>query len=174
MNKSINRKLDTVKEINALATSAVMTIAVDYSKIKSLEIKHIRRTLFEKHVKIKVFKNTLAKKAFKNTQNELLSTVFSGPILIIFSSKHISDLIRTIDQLKSKYNEIKIKSICIYGNLFFEKDIKELKNIPNMQEAIAKLITYIRLPILNVKNYIKNPYNKLYWLLKILSEKKKI
>ena len=171
MKKNISKKIDIVKEINALAVKAIMTVVIDYSHIKSLEIKYIRRALFEKHIKIKVFKNTLARKAFRNTPQESLCDFFSGPMLVIFSDEHISEPMKIINKLKSKYNEIKIKSICVYGNLFFEEHIKTLTDLPNKSDAIAKLNMCIKLPILNIANYMKSPYNKLYYLLQTLSNK---
>ena len=173
MKKNINKKIGIVDEINILATEAVMTIAIDYSKIKSLDIKYIRQSLFKKDIKVKVFKNTLAKRAFRNTLNESLSDFFSGQVLMIFSNNDISEPIKMIDRLKTKYNEIKIRSICVYGKLFVEKNIKELINLPDKLGALAQFNMCLKSPVLTIATYIKNPCNQLYFLLKILSEKQK-
>jgi len=171
MKKNIKKKINIVNEISILAEEAVMTILIDYSNIKSLDIKYIRRALFEKNIKLKVFKNTLAKTAFQTTIHKHLCEFLSGQTLMIFSKNDITKPIKIIDRLKTKYNEIKIKSLSIYGKLFFEKNIKELKKLPTKEIALTQFSLYIKTPILNITNCLNSPHSKLYFLLKTLSEK---
>jgi len=171
MKTNTEKKTNILKEITLLAKNSISTIIINYSNIKSLELKYFRKSLFDNKIKAKVLKNTLAKKAFQKTINEKLSKDITGQTLAIFSDNDITSPIKIVNEFRNKYNEIKIKSICIHGTLFSEKNINELINLPNKKNAIIKLNTYIKLPILNMINYLKQPNNKLHSLIKTISHK---
>jgi len=173
MKKNIENKSKIIQDIKILTENSILTMIVDYSKIKSLEIKYIRRALSEKNITAKVYKNTLAKKAIENTSNDILTKNFSGQMLTIFSKTDIISPIKILNNFRKQYTNLKIKVICIDGKLFFEKNIKELINLPTKKDAIIILNIYIKLPILNIMRNLKYPYLKLLTLINLISENKK-
>ena len=139
--------------------------------MKSLEIKYIRQSAIKKSLLIKVFKNSLMKKAFEKTKNEKLISYLSGQNLVLFSNEDISEPIKFLLNLKKKLNKLKIKFICIYGNLFFERDIEELTKIPNRAEALFNLVRCLKAPIIKVHSNLYNPFKKLCILTKLIVKK---
>lgn len=173
MKKILEKKQELIKKINLLAEKSISTMIIDYSKIKSIEIKYIRKSLHEKKINVKVLKNTIAKKALTNTQNEKLCKDLIGQTLLIFSENDIVTPIKTINKLKKKYNNIKIKSICIYSNLFSGKHINDLINLPTKKQAIANLNIKLKLPIIKLINYLKYPHTRLNLILKSMTNNQK-
>ncbi len=172
MNKNLKKKKKTIKAINILANNSISTIIVDYSRIKSLDFKYIRRTLFVKNIDTKVLKNSLAKKGFEKTKNEALTKNFAGQIFTIFSKEKISLPIKIINNLQKDFNNLQVKSICVHGKLFSKHDIKKLINLPNKKYIIVKFAKCLKLPMINIINCIKYPYKKLLILLKLILKKK--
>lgn len=78
MKTTKEKKKNIIKEINNLLINSVSTTILDYSKVTSLELKHIRKALFNKNIKAKVLKNNLIKKALNETANDKLLPYIHG------------------------------------------------------------------------------------------------
>ena len=171
MKKNLKKKAKIIEDINKLANNSILTAVINYSNIKSLEIKYIRCALNKNNIITKVIKNTLAKKAFYNTTSKELNKNITGKIITIFSKNEVSTPIKILNNFKDKYNNFKIKSICIHGKLFSEKNINELIKLPNKKQGIQKINMYIKIPIFNIIKNFKYPYIKLFILFKLISKK---
>lgn len=155
MKLNIEKKENIVNVVKKLANISILTMVIEYSKIKSLDINIIRKTLFEMNVGVKVLKNTLAKKAFKDTSNNLLNAYFKGQILLIFSYNNYVLPIKTINELQNQYENFKVKAVCLYGNLFINDKISELEKLPDYSTALIKFNQKIKFSILQFINCLK-------------------
>lgn len=173
MKENLKKKITIINDVSNLAENSIAIIIIDYAKLTSLEIKYIRQALFKQNIKAKVLKNTLAKKIFQNTNYNLLNNYMIGQTMIIFSKNEISSPIKILNDLKRKYTNIKIKSICIYNRLFFEKNIKELIELPSKELALYKFVTCLKLPLIQVINNLNYPCTKLLTLLKLTENQKR-
>lgn len=161
MNNILEQKQKIVNEIATLISNSISLTLVDYSKITSLEIKKLRRSLIEKNIKIKVFKNNLTKKALLNNKDILIPYV-NGQIFIIFNNTENNESLKMINDLGLKNNTFKIKTIYLYGKIFINEDIKKIINLKNKESELEKLILCLKMPII-----------KLLYILKKLIEIKK-
>lgn len=155
MKKIIEKKEKLLEEITFLSKNYSSMIIVDYSKMKSTEMKFIRKLFFENNIDFKVFKNTLVKKAFIKTNNESLCDFLKGQILLIFSKKDPVLPIKMINNFSKEYEFIKIKLICLYGNIFFENNINDLINLPNKENSLFKFQILTKTPLLKFNNNLK-------------------
>ncbi|HFL8824434.1 MAG TPA: 50S ribosomal protein L10 [Candidatus Azoamicus sp. OHIO1] len=158
MNTNIKKKIDIVNDIHELSLKSISTTIVEFKKITSLEIKFLRKELFEKDIKIKVLKNTLTKRAISNTKNEILTKHINGQIFIIFSEKEINLPIKILDKFIKKNANFKIKAICLYGEIYLENDIKKVINTPNKETAILNLISLLNKPLTNLNTVLNLIY----------------
>lgn len=161
MNNILEQKQKIVNEIATLISNSISLTLVDYSKITSLEIKKLRKSLIEKNIKIKVFKNNLTKKALLNNKDILIPYV-NGQIFIIFNNTENNESLKMINDLGLKNNTFKIKTIYLYGKIFINEDIKKIINLKNKESELEKLILCLKMPII-----------KLLYILKKLIEIKK-
>ena len=148
MKNNIEKKKNIISEIELITQDTVSTILIDYSKIKSLDINIIRKSLFDKNIIIKVLKNNLAKKAFINKNNTVLNNYLKGQILLIFINGNEIQLIKKIIKLKNEYDEFKIKFIYLYNKLFKTEDLNYLEMLPEKTLSISNFIKKIKLPLI--------------------------
>lgn len=170
--KKIVKKEKILEDINYLSKNSISTIIIDYSRIKSTEMKYIRKSFFENKIDIKVFKNTLLKKCFTNTKNEVLCDNLKGQTLVVFSKIDAILPLKIINDFIKDYEEIKVKSICIYGNVFSKKNIDELINLPNKDTSLIKFKISMIMPLLKFNNSLKFMLNKFCFLLNAIKNKK--
>lgn len=150
MKKILEKKINIVKQINNLSSNSISTAIVEYSKTTSLEIKHLRKALFEKKITAKVIKNTLIKKALINTNNYSLTPHVNGQILMIFSDSEISEHIKIVKDFNTKNSNFKIKAVCIYGKVFIADDIQKIINLNSKETEIYNLMTYLKMPLIKL------------------------
>lgn len=162
--KILEKKLIVAKTHSLIKKSNLIMI-IEHLKMKSLEVKRIRNALFKENINVKILKNTLAKKAFQGTHAQILNDNIFGQLMMVFGQDKISVLIKIIDKFRKEYSCLKIRNIYMYGQLFAEKDIKYLINIPTKLTAIYNLVINIKSPIINIINNLKYPYIKLITLL---------
>jgi len=172
MKTNLKKKINIVNDVSQLAENSISTTIIDYSKLTSLEIKYIRKSLFEKNIKVKVLKNTLAKKIFQNTNNHVLTDYLIGQTMIVFSEDDISNPMKILSELKKEYTNIKIKSICVYNQLFFEKNMTNLINLPNKTQALSKFVICIKFPLKKIVNNLNYPCVRLLNVLKLINNSK--
>ncbi len=155
MSKILKQKSTMLNEINELVSNSVSTTVINYSKTTSLEIKLLRKELFNNNLKIKVLKNTLTKKALVNTTKKDLIPYITGQILIIFGQDEVFNHINLVNNFNKKNNNLKIKAIYIYNKLFINDDIKKIINLNSKETEIYNIITSIKTPLTLLINILK-------------------
>ena len=156
MKTTKEKKKNIVKDINNLLANSVSTTILDYSKVTSLELKHIRKALFNRNIKAKVLKNNLIKKALNETENNKLLPYVRGQILIIFSNSEISEPLKIIKDFNSKNENIKIKATYLYGRIFENKDIQKIIRLNSKEQELQNLIYSLKISIIRLAQILNN------------------
>lgn len=150
MKTSKEKKAHIIKEINDLITKSISTTIIDFSKVTSLELKQIRKALFNKNIKAKVLKNNLTKKALIETKNNTLLPYINGQILIIFSDFEISEPLKIIKNFNLKNENLKIKATYVYGRIFENTEIQKIINLKSKEQELQKLIYSLKTPMIRL------------------------
>lgn len=156
MKTTKEKKTHIIKEINTLLMKSISTTIIDYSKVTSLELKQIRKALFNKNIKAKVLKNNLTKKALIETENNKLLPYITGQILIIFSDFEISEPLKIIKIFNSKNENLKIKATYLYGKVFETAEIHKIVNLRSKEQELQKLIYSLKTPIIRLVQILNN------------------
>lgn len=156
MKTTKEKKAHIIKEINNLIKNSVSTTIIDYSKVTSLELKYIRKALYDKNIKAKVLKNNLIKKALKETANDNLLPYITGQILIIFSDIEISEPLKIIKSFNLKNENIKIKAAYIYGKVFANKEIQKAINLNSIEQELINVTYSLKMPIIRLVITLKS------------------
>jgi large subunit ribosomal protein L10 len=154
MKNTNKKKISLITEINNLSSESISTTVIDYTKVTSLELKQLRKALFNKDIKAKILKNTLTKKALLNSQKELIPYI-NGQTLLVFSKTEISIPIKIIKDYAQKATNLKIKAIYVYGKIFKDEGIQQIINLKSKEHEITKIIKYIEMPISKLINVLK-------------------
>lgn len=156
MKNTKEKKKYIITEINNLLLNSVSTTILEYSKVTSLELKHIRKALFNKNIKAKVLKNNLIKKALTETENGKLLPYVHGQILIIFSNSEISEPLKIIKDFNSKNKNIKIKATYLYGRIFENKDINKIIRLNSKEQELQNLIYSLKISVIRLAQILNN------------------
>ena len=156
MKNTKEKKKNIITEINNLLLNSVSTTILEYSKVTSLELKHIRKALFNKNIKAKVLKNNLIKKALTETENGKLLPYVHGQILIIFSNSELSEPLKIIKDFNSKNKNIKIKATYLYGRIFENKDINKIIRLNSKEQELQNLIYSLKISVIRLAQILNN------------------
>lgn len=156
MKTTKEKKTHIIKEINDLITKSISTTVIDFSKVTSLELKQVRKALFNKNIKAKVLKNNLTKKALIETENNKLLPYINGQILIIFSDFEISEPLKIIKTYSSKNDNLKIRATYVYGKIFSNIDIQKIINLNSKEQELFNLIYGLKTPIVRLAHILNN------------------
>lgn len=170
MKKITEKKKKSLEELISLSENFSSLILIDYSKVKSTDMKYIRKSFFDNNINIKVFKNTLAKKIFLEKENKEICEFLKGQILLIFSKNDPILPIKIVDNFSRENDEIKIKLIYLYGNIFFEKNVNELINLPDTKKSLFNLQMFLKTPLLRFNNNLKYMLKRFSLLLSSLEK----
>lgn len=156
MKTTKEKKASIIKDINNLILNSVSTTIIDYSKVTSLELKKIRRDLFNKNIKAKVLKNNLVKKSLIETDNNKLLPYINGQILLLFSNNEISEPLKIIKTYSSKNDNLKIRATYVYGKIFSNIDIQKIINLNSKEQELFNLIYGLKTPIVRLAHILNN------------------
>lgn len=173
MKKNILIKNIVIQKVEDLISSYEIIAIIDFSGLTSLELKEIRKLFTVNKIFIKVVKNTLVKKALLNLNKNFLIKNINGQKLFLFCND-LPILMDSLNIIKNKNFNFKIKYIYLYNRLYNENNFNELNNISNKENILTKLTFTLKSPIIKFLESIKYPYIRLNFLLKtILKNKEK-
>ena len=93
-----------------------------------------------------VTKNTLVKLAIKDTKYEVLSEMMKGPTAIAFGFEDQVVPAKILSKFIKETKKGEILAAAMDGQLFDDKQAKELANIPSKQELYSKMLGSINSP----------------------------
>ena len=156
MKNTKEKKASIIKDINNLILNSVSTTIIDYSKVTSLELKKIRKDLFNKNIQAKVLKNNLIKKSLIETDNTKLMPYISGQIILIFSNNEISEPLKIIKNYSLKNDNLKIKATYVYGKIFSSIDTQKIINLNSKEQELFNLIYGLKTPMIRLVTLLSN------------------
>ncbi len=156
MKNTKEKKASIIKDINNLILNSVSTTIIDYSKVTSLELKKIRKDLFNKNIQAKVLKNNLIKKSLIETDNTKLMPYISGQIILIFSNNEISEPLKIIKNYSLKNDNLKIKATYVYGKIFSSIDTQKIINLNSKEQELFNLMYGLKTPMIRLVILLSN------------------
>ena len=139
-------KAKQIEEIKKEICGSSVAIATDYRGLTVEEITTLRRGLQEKGAEYTVVKNTLAKLAVKDTEQEGLSEFLTGPTALVLSHEDQVGPAKVLTQFMKKAKKVTIKGGLMEGKVLSEDDVKQLAEVPSIEELYAKMLGCINSP----------------------------
>ncbi len=170
MKTNINLKKNLVKELEILLKTSILTGVVKISKVKSLDLKEIRKELRSKNIYVKLIKNTLIKKALNINENKELMTRISGQKILLFGND-VSLFVNTIQNINKKNNDFSVDAIYLYNRIYFDNNYLYLNNIGTKNDQIVKFVFILKFPIIKFLKTLKYLYIKLIIVFKLIELK---
>jgi large subunit ribosomal protein L10 len=165
-----SQKFLTVDNLSAKLKQAKSLIFADYSGLKVNQINKLRQEIKKAGGEFEVIKNTLIQLALKNSQLTIENSQLEGPTAGLWLYSDDLTPLKTLMAFIKKNELPKIKFGFWDKTVIDSEKIKELANLPSLEELRAKLVGFLKSPLFGL-------YNGLTWNLKkmvfILSNVKK-
>jgi large subunit ribosomal protein L10 len=146
-------KIDKIKEEICKSSVAIVT---DYRGLTVEEITALRRSLQEVDAEYSVVKNTLADIAVKDTNYEALQGFLTGPTALVLGRKDQVAPAKVLTQFIKKAKKVSIKGGVLDGSVLNEDQVKQLADIPSIEELYAKMLGSINSPATGIATCINN------------------
>lgn len=160
------KKAKVIDNLEELFSRCQIGILTDYRGLSALEMSELRRRLREQGIDYKVVKNTLARLAAKRVGREDLTSLFEGPVAVVFGygdptqpTKLLTDFMQTTKTTMS------IKGGFMPGRLLTPADITTLATLPRVEVLISRVLAEVQKPILALVSYLGAPMQGLVGVL---------
>ncbi len=164
--------INQVKELSDCFSKAKAIYFTEYHGLNVQEITKLRSLFFKADVEFRVAKNTLIKLAADENSISDLDEILKGSTAIAISYDEPVSPAKVIKEFTKDNDLPNVKGIILDGEFFPGKEFKKLANLPNKDELLAKFITMLNSPLLNLVSTLNAPIQNFVGLLNNLKEKK--
>ena len=171
MTLRLEDKQAIVAEVGEVAKNALSAVTAEYRGLSVGEMSQLRIQARSSGVYLRVVRNTLARRALEGTGFACLQDTLVGPLLLAFSQKEPNAAARLIRTFTKQNEKLVVKAVALDGQLFAANELDKLANLPTRDEAIAMLITVMKVPITKLMRILAEPQAKLVRTLAAVRDK---
>ncbi len=168
MNKT--QKQELIADWKEKWEQAGLVVIVRQTGLTVSEMTDLRRKMRAENASFRIVKNTLAKRAVTGTELEGLSSSFSGPIGVAFSTDPIAAA-KVVEKFASTNDKVKILGGYMNGQILNENNVKALAKLPSLDEQRSILIGIINAPATKIARLLKEPGAQIARVLSAYSKK---
>ena len=151
----VELKQPVVQAIVDDVTGAASVVLVNYRGITVAQDTELRKQLREAGIIYKVCKNTMMKRAFEGTDFAQLNDVLEGPNAIAISKDDATAPARIICNFAKEAKALEVKAAVVEGQVYDEKGVVELSQVPSREVLLSKLFGSMQSPIANFARVLK-------------------
>ncbi|MCX7845357.1 MAG: 50S ribosomal protein L10 [Dictyoglomaceae bacterium] len=169
----VKQKEQKVEEIYQKLSQANSVIFTDFKGLTVADLSQLRAKLREAGAEYRVVKNTLALRAFqkyfpqKNVEDYLV-----GPTAFTYCYGDPFGILKILVDFSKEHDNLKLKGGIVDGELYNQKEIKELANLPPKDILLSKLLGSMNAPLTRLVLALKWPINQLVWTLEAIKNEK--
>jgi large subunit ribosomal protein L10 len=172
MSITLAAKKAMVEEVAEVASKAISAVVADYRGLTVNQMTQLRAQARQSKVYLRVVRNTLTRRAFANTEFECLNDKLVGPLFIALSLEAPGDAARLLKEFAKTNDKLEVKALSVGGKIYAASHLDAVANLPNRDEALAKLMMVMRAPIEKLARTIAAPNVKLVRTIVAIKDKK--
>lgn len=137
-----------VKAVSQAFEAARMTVLADYKGLSVAQTQELRTQLREAGSKMLVVKNTLIQKAAASKFKDLDTSVFDGPIALVFGFEDEVAPAQVVASFAKK-NELPeiMGAVNAQGEYLSAEQTKQLATLPSKQQLLGQVVGTIAAPL---------------------------
>ena len=143
---------------------------VSYTKISSMQMDNLRKTLKRTGAKLYVSKNSIAKRALKDLQFERLADKMNGQMAFVWCETDSFEVSKALAKFAKEYEGLNVQGGLLQGKVLETNDVKRLADLPSRKILLMMLLGSIQSPLAGLANVLNGKTRELIYLLKQLSE----
>lgn len=150
------QKQEIVEDLHGVFASAGVVIVTHYMGLTVAEITALRGQMRDAGASFRVTKNKLAQLSLVDTSYEALGSLFSGPTAIGISDDPTAAP-RVLAAFAKKNEKLKIIGGGLSGSVLDEAAVRELAELPSLDELRGKIIGMINTPATRIAGILQAP-----------------
>ena len=154
------QKQDLVNGLNGDLNGMETVVIAHYKGLTVAEITDLRRKIRANGGVMKVAKNSLVKLALKGTQYESLSSLFTGPTAIFYSTDPVAPA-KIVSEFANDNDKLIIVGGAMGASVLDVEGVKQLAKMPSLNELRAKIIGVISAPATKLATILQTPAGQL-------------
>lgn len=162
-------KVEVVDGLRDVFQDAGVVVVAHYQGLTVPEITDLRRQMRAAGGTFKVTKNRLAKLALDGTPYDPMADLFQGPTAIAFSADPVAAP-KVLVGYARKNEKVAIIGGSLAGRLLEPRQVRELAELPSLDELRAQLIGVINAPASKLARLLQTPGGQLARVLQARSE----
>lgn len=164
------QKHQTVEQMRADFGGAESLVIASAEGLKVTEFEDLRARCRQEGAKWRITKNSLARLALQGTKRESLSSMFTGPIGIAWSSDPLSAA-RVCAGFAKDNEKFRIKGGALQEEILDQAGVNSLAAIPPLEALQAKIVGLLQVPAGQLIRVLAAPASGLAQLCKARAEK---
>lgn len=145
---------------------------VNYRGCKCKELYGLRQQLRPLGASLKVVKNTLTRRAVSGTDYEKVSDYLVGPTAVIWARDDAVAPAKALKEFcKDREDKFQIKGGIVEGRVIDCAGVQELAELPSREEVLAKLLSVINAPAIQLLRTINAPASNIVGVLSAWKKK---
>lgn len=165
------KKVETVEKLSAKIKKAKGLILSDYTGLKVSQISELRGETRRAGGEYEVVKNSLLKKAAAE-RLKIADLTLTGPTAALWLYEEDFTPLKAFYEFIKKTGLPKIKLGFWGDEIIGSEQIKELANLPGLQELRAGFTGRLKYPLLRFRQTLEGNTRKLLFILKAVAENK--
>lgn len=159
-----SQKEELVSQMRTTLQQATSVIVARQTGLTVAEVTQLRRDMRGAGAEFKVLKNTLAQIAIKGTNLEGINPYLQGPTALGYSQDPIAAA-KVLSKFAEKNDKLSILGGYLDGQVLDTKAVKDLANLPSLDELRSKLIAVISAPATKMARLAKEPARRVAYLM---------
>ena len=167
-----SEKTAIVNEIRSQLTGAEFLILANYTGLKVLQTKELRKRLAAKKTEFHVVKNSFLKKAAADVPGFKIEGELNMPLAIVFGRGDGIAVAKTLSDFKKEHNVTSIVFGFLNGRRFSAEEFGELIKLPARATLLAMLACALAAPMSSLATIMHKKLSGLVYALRAVQELK--
>ncbi|HXK61570.1 MAG TPA: 50S ribosomal protein L10 [Acidobacteriota bacterium] len=165
-------KQQLIAELNQAFGQNKTVLLMSFSGLNVADVTELRRKIRESGSGYRVVKNTLAIRAAENTPVVKLSSQFTGPTAVAYTSGDPVTLAKILTDFVKTHPSLTFKGGVLEDDVLTPQQCETLAEMPSKEVLLGKLLYLLNVPVARLAGALNSPLVKMTLLLKQLAERK--
>ncbi|PIT87169.1 MAG: 50S ribosomal protein L10 [Candidatus Magasanikbacteria bacterium CG10_big_fil_rev_8_21_14_0_10_40_10] len=173
MPKNLQQKQDSVSSLAQSLKAGKGAVFANFQGLKVSESQELRKSSRSEGVEMLAAKKTLVKLACQQAGlQDVDPTEFNGAIATFISANDEVSAARVVNRFAKDHELVKIFGGILEGKFITSDEVKNLANLPNRTELLAKLVGTLNAPVSGFVNVLAGNLRALVSVLNNIKEAK--
>jgi len=150
-----------VAEVGAYLDSSSYALLVEYTRITVAEVAELRKRLKPLGAKFHVVKSSILVQAGLKRGVKDLKPILAGQVAVVVGGDDIANIVRVVETFFKEKDKGAMKGALLSGQVLDKSRVPELRTLPTMAEARARLLALLNTPATTFVRLIGTPSQQL-------------